>query len=514
MKRKEGKQSDAKGMHDFYSIKVGDIKLAVSVDKLPGQFVKTYNLELPKIEPATQLLLERVRTRLIQEVKVRVEEIINPKVYDELRDRYSAAAEKMLKQELPKLTENERQIMVGILINKMLGLGDIEPIFADENVEEIVINGPEQPVWVYHKKQGWLKTNVSLQSDDQIHNFASVIGRRVGREITNLNPLMDARLPSGDRVNATLFPISTIGNTITIRKFARTPWTVIDFIDPTINSLSLNIAALLWFAIENELNLMIAGGTGSGKTSMLNALTPFMPSNQRIISIEDTRELQLPDFLHWIPLATRSPNPEGKGEITMLDLMINSLRMRPDRIIVGEVRRTSEAEVLFEAMHTGHSVYSTIHADNIQQTFRRLTNPPIDVPEAMLEAQHLILVQFRQRRLNIRRTLEVAESVVTDQVAGKIAFNKLYQWEARGDKMLAVNKSKRIVEELTMRTGMSKHEMDQNLREKELVLKWMLNKGIRNITDVGKIVNIYYHDEDAVVSAAKKNADAKSIFNY
>ncbi len=499
-------------MQDFYNIKLGNVNISVSVEKEPELFVKSYTIDLPKIEPATQLLLEKIRNSLIGEVKVKVEEILNPKAYDELRERYRAAAEKMIKNQLPKLSERERTIIVNSLINKMLGMGDVEPIFADDNVEEIVINRPDEPVWIYHKKHGWLRTNVRLENDEQIHNFASVIGRRVGREITNLNPLMDARLPSGDRVNATLFPISTFGNTITIRKFARTPWTVVDFIDPTVNSLSPNIAALLWFAMENELNLMIAGGTGSGKTSMLNSLLSFLPSNQRIISIEDTRELQLPDFLHWIPMATRSPNPEGKGEITMLDLMINSLRMRPDRIIVGEVRRSFEAEVLFEAMHTGHSVYSTLHADTVDQAHRRLTNPPINIPEGMLEALHLVLVQFRQRRLNIRRTLQLAEVVVPKaQKGNEIEFNILYKWEPRSDKMLSIGKSKRIIDELQLRTGMSSRELAANLSEKEIVLKWMLNQGVRNITDIGRIVNTYYTNEDSVVSAAKRGAKPQEM---
>ena len=143
---------------------------------------------------------------------------------------------------------------------------------------------------------------------------------------------------------------------------------------------------MIWLAIEYEMNILFSGGTASGKTTMLNVCMPFVQPNSRIISIEDTRELQLPDFLYWTPLVTRLPNPEGKGEINMLDLLINSLRMRPDRIILGEMRRAREAEVLFEAMHTGHSVYSTVHADTTSETISRLTNPPLNVPPNLLKA--------------------------------------------------------------------------------------------------------------------------------
>ncbi len=501
------------GVIETYKLDVDNTSLNVKIERNQKEFVLLYNLEAPQIAKATLLLLEEIRNKVIEEVKVKVEEIVNPKAFEDLKNRYRQSAEKIIQKELPRLSGDEKNTVINYLINKMIGLGEVEPLFADDNTEEIVINRADEPVWIYHKKYGWLKTNVKVDNEEQIHNYASIIGRRVGREITNLNPLMDARLPSGDRVNSTLFPISTSGNTITIRKFARTPWTVIDFIDPKVNAISPDIAALLWFGIENEINLLIAGGTGSGKTSMLNSLTPFMPSNQRIISIEDTRELQLPSFLQWIPLATRSPNPEGKGEVTMLDLMINSLRMRPDRIIVGEVRRAREAEVLFEAMHTGHSVYSTLHADTVDQTYRRLVNPPINVPEEMLETLHLVLVQFRQRRLNIRRTLQVAE-VVTQKKQEKSAgvmFNLLYKWDPKKDKMAPVNKSMRIVDELQLRTGMSSSEMTTNLAEKQKILQWMLKNNVRDINAIGTIVNTYYNDEDFVLGVVNKNRSPSEI---
>ena len=200
---------------------------------------------------------------------------------------------------------------------------------------------------------------------------------KIGKQITVLDPLLDAHLLSGDRVNSTLFPISTKGNTITIRKFRRDPWTVTDLISN--KTVSSEVMATIWEAIQYEMSVVFSGGTASGKTTILGVSMPFIPPNHRIISIEDTREIFLPEYLHWVPLTTREPNPEGKGEVTMLDLLVNSLRMRPDRIVVGEIRRKEEAEVLFEAMHTGHSAYTTVHANTADETIRRLTNPPIEI---------------------------------------------------------------------------------------------------------------------------------------
>ena len=191
----------------------------------------------------------------------------------------------------------------------------------------------------------------------------------------------------------------------------------------------------MWLAIQNELSILVAGGTGSGKTSMLNVVSNFFPPNQRIISIEDTRELILPNNLHWVPLETRLPNPEGKGEITMLDLLVNRLRMRPDRIIVGEIRRQREAQVVLEAMHTGHSVYATIHANNADEVIVRLTNPPIDIPKPMISSLSLILVQSRNRRTGKRRTLQIAEVTPTGDA------NILMQLNVHDDVLEKINKS-------------------------------------------------------------------------
>jgi flagellar protein FlaI len=220
-------------------------------------------------------------------------------------------------------------------------------------------------------------------------------------------------------VNAILYPISTKGNTITIRKFARDPYTIVDLIN--IKTCDIETAVLVWLAIEYEMNVLISGGTASGKTSFLNACMPFIPPNHRVISVEDTRELMLPDFLYWTPLVKRTANPEGKGEVSMLDLLVNSLRMRPDRIILGEMRRQEEAMVLFEAMHTGHSVYATLHADSSAETISRLTNPPLSIPHNLLKAVNLNVVMFRDRR-RIRRVLKYKFNSTEDMTSANLSI--------------------------------------------------------------------------------------------
>jgi archaeal flagellar protein FlaI len=379
----------------------------------------------------------------------------------------------------------------------------IEILMDDINLEEIAVNGGREPVWVYQKKHGWLKTTIWLESDEQIRHYSSMIGRKIGRQITLLNPLMDAHLTTGDRVNSTLEPISVHGNTITLRKFASKPWTITDFLNA--GSISTYGAALIWTGVQYELSTLIAGGTASGKTSMLNVVSNFFPPNQRIISIEDTRELQLPKFLHWVPMITRLPNPEGKGEISMLDLLVNSLRMRPDRIMVGEIRRKREAEVLFEAIHTGHSVFATVHANDAKETVTRLTSPPIEIPKTMLPAISMIIVQYRNRRTGSRRTFQIAE------VLPDASTNVLMQLDTKTGKLNKVSESKSLIGSIQMFTGLTKKEIDSSLNDKEEVLKWLVNKKINTVDTVGRVIAEYYTNNDELMQIVHKNKNLEGL---
>jgi flagellar protein FlaI len=486
-----------------YVIVSDHVPAKVRIVKKKEDFVPTYLLTLPKVERATKAILDKVQERLISEVQISTAEMLDPKAVDKIKSGFAEKAKKMIQDEISLVPPRTLNILTGFLIHEMLGLGTIEMLLKDDRLEEIVINSSREPLWAYHKEHGWVKTNVVVPSESQIENYAALIGRRIGRQITILNPLMDAHLISGDRVNATLFPISTHGNTITIRKFRRKPWTITELLKS--KTISLEVAGLLWMAFEYEMSMIFSGGTASGKTTAMNVMMPFIPPNHRVISIEDTRELRLPDFLHWVPTTTREPNPEGKGGVSMLDLLVNSLRMRPDRIVVGEIRRQREAEVLFEAMHTGHSVYATVHADTAEQTIRRLTSPPINLPMGMIETLPLIAVMFRQRRLGIRRVLEVAEIIGATSKAGHVDLNLLYKWKPRADKIDKVNPSIRVFQELEMHTGMTKDEMEKDIRDRIKVLKYVVKHSINTVNTVGKVISSYYIDREAILKHISMN---------
>lgn len=483
-----------------YPVVSDNVEARITIYFDPREYVPLYQVEYPKLTLATHILLDRVKEELILMVPISTKEFIDPNALTDVKEKFMAKAMELLDKHIPHITMEEKELLTGHLIHEMVGLGDLEILLQDAELEEIVINNSREALWVYHKKYGWLKTNIVLKDEEQIYTYSSAIGRRVGRQITNLDPLMDAHLTTGDRVNATLFPISTKGNTITIRKFARNPWTIVHFIEA--KTISKEVAALLWLAIQYELNILIAGGTASGKTAMLNVLAPFMPPNQRIISIEDTREINLPKFLHWVPFSSREANPEGKGQISMLDLLVNSLRMRPDRIILGEVRRKEEAEVMFEAIRTGHSAYATFHADKAEEVYKRLTNPPMNLPESVLSALHLIVVQYRHRRIGMRRTLEVAEIVPGE---GKNLLNVLYRWNPKEDTLEEVGRLHRVAEELNLYTGMSSIEIHEDIQNKIKILEWLIKQKIKTVDAVGKIMAEYYADEKKILEFASKN---------
>ncbi|MCF7860623.1 Flp pilus assembly complex ATPase component TadA [Candidatus Woesearchaeota archaeon] len=466
-----------------YKITLEGLVVRVSV-YLDEEGMGHYDINILNVSKVTNLILQKIREEFISKMNVGVFDASGEGTEEEIKKIFEKEILFLIHKYFPKTDKKTTDLLVNYLIRQNIGLGDIDIFLSDDNLEEIVINSANEPVRVYHKKHGWLETNVFMPNEAKIRHYSTMVGRDVGKEITVLKPLMDAHLKTGHRVNATLMPISSRGNTITIRKFSSKPWTITDFINA--NTIDYHASAIVWHAIENELPIIIVGGTGSGKTSMLNVISNFYPPNQRIISIEDTRELTLPANLHWIPMETRLPNPEGQGGISMLDLVVNSLRMRPDRIVMGEIRRKAEAEVLFEAMNTGHSVYGTFHANNVKEFMHRITNPPIEIPKVVLSSIGLIVVQFRNRRSNKRRTLQIAEMSEDSEP------NIVMQYNAKTDKLDKIRPLSTFYDKVGLLTGRSPSEIDAEINEKIKLLKWITLKQINDVDKIGSILSKYY----------------------
>ncbi|AFL95226.1 hypothetical protein containing Type II secretion system E domain [Thermococcus cleftensis] len=470
----------------------------VRILKVKGEPVPIYEIRLPKLSRDEEELFLRIKDRAITELQ------IDPAAFPTLEERrrvFMNAVRKMIKEEAPHFSEGRVEILAEMIVQQMIGYGKLDPLVRDDNLEEIMVIGNNRPVYVWHRRFNMCKTNVVFEDEKEILNIIERIAREVGRRIDQQSPLLDARLPDGSRVNATIPPISLDGPTITIRKFKKDPLTIIDLIK--YGTMNTEIAALLWIFVDGlgvkPANVLVAGGTGSGKTTTLNSLGMFIPPSERVITIEDTAELQLP-VEHWVRLETRPPNVEGKGEITMDDLVKNTLRMRPDRIIVGEVRGP-EARTMFTAMNTGHDgCMGTIHANSARETIVRLESPPMSVPRIMIPALDIIIMQVRfhsRKKGTIRRITEIAE--ISGIEAESVQLNKLYKYDPAKDELVPTGVPSRTLNNLAHHTGMSVAELELEKEKRKIILEWMVEQGIRSIDQVGYYIRQFYIDEEGLL---------------
>ncbi|MFH1586399.1 MAG: ATPase, T2SS/T4P/T4SS family [Candidatus Diapherotrites archaeon] len=353
---KEGEEEPDKSTIEKEMENVKKIKVAsygnTTIYEIPGQPLMYYYTPVPRPTKGDKTIINTIK-----EAATRIISIIPYKIRDpeERRSVYQQKIMEILQtsKEL-RIPTRRFEFYADAVVREMVGYGLIDSLIKDDRLEEIMVIGAKRPVYVFHREYEMMKTNIEFFSESEIEDLVNRIGRQVGRRVDISAPLLDARLPDGSRVNATIPPISVSGATLTIRKFREDPLSIVDLLN--LNTVNLETAAFLWLCVEGlrvkPANILIAGGTGSGKTTTLNVLASFIPASERIVSIEDTAELNLP-LKHWIRLESRPPGMEGTGEITMDILTKNSLRMRPDRIIVGEIRH-DEAFSLFTAMNTGH----------------------------------------------------------------------------------------------------------------------------------------------------------------
>ncbi len=369
--------------------------------------------------------------------------------------------------------------------------GRLKPLLSDDQLEEVMYLGPKKCVMIYHRKHGMCNTNVFMPDDEAV-GVLKRIAKFVGKDVDAENPLLDGRLPDGSRVNGTVKPASPDGASITIRKFRKDPLTITDLIK--FSTIDTHAAAFLWTAIEGlqykPANVLVSGGTGSGKTTTLNVMAMFVPSELRVITIEDTAELQF-EHDHWLRLESVPPAP-GIKEVTIDGLLKNTLRMRPDRLIVGEVRGP-EAKTMFTAMNTGHDgTMGTVHANTAQETVTRLTSPPMEVSPVMLKALDLIVMQNRMtvNGKPARRIVEIAE--VGGMEKDRPRLNIIYKWNGEAQKLMPTGNPSKLRELISKEAGIGFQEFDQIVRNREQVLQYMVQNNYRDKDMVCRIIQNYY----------------------
>lgn len=437
---------------------------------------------------------------LLKEIKDRLKDVL---LFEEIKSE--GDKEKILTAKVKKLVK-EYAIDVSLLtLEKILyytkrdfiKFGKIDPLMHDNRIEDISSNGYDIPIYLYHKKYTNLPTNIYF-TENELDSYVIRVAQRCGKHISVAEPMVDATMPDGSRIQMTLgTEVTTHGATFTIRKFSEIPITPVDLINW--NTYSAEEMAYLWLCIENNKSLIFAGGTASGKTSSLNAVSLFIPWHAKIISLEDTRELKLP-HPNWIPGITRdSFTADGRGTIDMYDLLRAALRQRPEYLLVGEVRG-KEALTLFQAMSTGHTTFSTMHADSVSSAIHRLENPPISVPRSMIQALNIISIQAQTyvKGKRARRNMKLVEITDIDPATRNIRTNDIFAWDALTDKFHRVGESKAI-NEIMIRRGWSVSDLKKELVNRQKILEFMVNNKISDFNAISTIIHDYQVSPDKIL---------------
>ncbi|UCH72150.1 MAG: type II/IV secretion system ATPase subunit, partial [Thermoplasmatales archaeon] len=401
-----------------------------------------------------------------------------------------------LKIKKRELSEEEKKLKNKIfyhIFREFLGYGRIDIVMEDEGIEDISCDGDHVPIFLYHKKYSEITTNIKFADSEELDSFVIRLAQICGKQISIYSPIVDGKLPDGSRLQTTLGKTVTRRPTFTIRRFKENPLTPIDLIE--FQSFSLDMAAYFWMAIERGTSILFCGGTASGKTTALNALSLFIPPQHKIISIEDTREVNLP-HQNWIPGTTRqgfsaSDDKTGK-DIDMFDLIRAALRQRPKVVMVGEVRGR-EAYSLFQAMATGHTAYSTVHASTIHTLIQRLENPPISLPRALLTSLDMIVFQnaIDLKGKTVRRMTSVTEIIKLDPDTNQLIFMEPFRWISKTDDRFESSGTSKILNNIRLQNSWSEEQLSEELENRKIILEWMIKNNMRDYKEFGRIVSYY-----------------------
>ncbi len=409
-----------------------------------------------------------------------------------------------------------KERIIYYILRDFMRYAAIDVVMTDAQVEDVSCDGVMVPFYIYHRKYGSIPSNLKFDSAEELDSFVIWLAQKCGKHISVAQPMLDATIPDGSRLQATLgMHVTKRGSSFTIRRFRENPFTPLDMI--RFKTLSPEMASYLWLAIENGQSMLICGGTASGKTTTLNAILLFIPPQMKIVSIEDTRELNLPHE-NWVPLLTRAgfggkSQATGKaaGEIDMFDLLTAALRQRPQYMMVGEVRG-SEAFVVFQAMATGKSAYTTFHADDVQAMVHRLENDPINLPRALVAALDIVLLQAQVKVGTdmTRRVKSIVEIVGTDPESNELITNSAYTWNPADDTFNYSGHSY-VYEKISLARNWNQRRMEQEVKRRLDLFDYMKRTGVNNYREVAKIVSSYYKDPEGMIKVVRETLTAQGV---
>jgi flagellar protein FlaI len=461
----------------------------VAIAQSPKTGEYKYVLDELQLDPLERSVYRRILDILLAEIESPKEEIADPR--------------KFFAEEAKKIVDKYR-ISLGWLPDvswykilyhaerDLVGFGQIDPLMRDPNIEDISCDGVQRSVYVWHRIYESIETNIEFQSDEELDNIVVKLVHMAGKHVSSAFPIVDASLPGKHRLSVCYRrEITPFGTAFTIRKFRDDPYSIIDLINT--GTFSEEMAAYLWMCLENRSSIMVLGGTAAGKTTALNALACLIKPGSKIITIEETAELNLPHE-NWVSLIARQSYGLGGsnvGEVALFDLVKTSMRHRPDVLIVGEVRG-QEAYVLFQALATGHGGMCTMHAENLDSAIKRLTSKPMDISPAYLPLMNIILSIQRVHLIkgNEKRTYRRVMDV--NEIADYEDYRNTFKWHPTKDEYLPAFDKSVVLSSVSERVGQSKKELIEEIGRRKDVLHWMRERNIRSYKDVAAIVAEYY----------------------
>ncbi len=478
-------------------------------DEDEGELV--YHVIEPEMDKNTEKILEKISEIMERSFDITFTDLESQEAEDYLEKKIDMIVDKYD----IGLTNKQREVIRYYTKRDFAGLGKLQPLMNDTEVEDISCDGANIPVYAYHRnpKFGSVKTSIVWEDKEELDNFVMKLAQRCGKSISVSSPLLDGSLPDGSRVQATLATdIARKGSNFTIRRFTEDPLTPIHMMD--FETENAQMLSYLWTLVEHGKSILVCGTTGAGKTSQLNSLSLFIKPEKKIVSIEDTPELRLPHD-HWVPEVSRSgfgSSADDGGEVSMDDLLKESLRQRPEYIIVGEVRG-EEAYILFQQMATGHTGLSTIHADSLEMLMDRLTTDPISLSPSLIETLDLVMLIKRIRRGGnyIRRITGLHEIRGYEERTG-IEENQVFSWDPKEDNYFVKNNSL-ILKDIADQSGMEYSDLQDEIRNRQHVLNWMNDEQIKHYRKVGDIISRYYSDPKTILEKVGEtfNSDQEQL---
>lgn len=392
------------------------------------------------------------------------------------------------------------------LIRNFIGWSRIDPLMNDPMIEDISCDGNNIPIFLYHRQYRNIMTNIMFESDI-LYSLAITLAQRSGKHISTGSPIIDATLPDGSRLQLTLgTEVTTRGTSFTIRKFREEPFSPVELMEN--GTFDADALVYFWLAIENNKSLIFIGGTASGKTTSLNAVSLFIPPLAKVVSIEDTREITLYHD-NWIASVTREAMSDGGNAINMFDLLRAAMRQRPEFILVGEVRGP-EAQTLFQAMNTGHTTFSTMHAGSVDAAIHRLESEPLNVPRNMMQALNIMSVQgliFRGTE-RVRRVQEVVEIAGIDPTTGNLRVNNVFLYDPVHDRFTYTGRSQ-VYADIMEKRGWTREHFEEEIHTRREILLAMHNQDIKDYISVASLFHAYHINPKGVLASI---ADLRKVF--